>query len=678
MLSAVFSRSRLIVFAALTTLMAPPACQAQDIKQEMTAAAAAVRPALIRIHVVSTDYSQGRESKMESAGSGVIITADGYAVTNHHVAADAERLLCTLADKREVEAKLVGTDPLSDLAVIKLVSPDGKPFPFAQFGDSSKLEVGDRVYAMGSPLALSQSVTMGIISNTEMVMPEYIREDEMQFEGEAVGTIVRWIGHDALIAPGNSGGPLVSGDGKIVGVNEIEMGLSGAIPSNLVRAVVDQIIKHGKVTRSWLGMEVQPVLKSSGLDKGILISGVLEGSPAQKAGFRSGDVLVRLDGSDVVARFREEVPLFNQMVAAMPVGKTMEAVVVRDGKEETLTVTTTERAKAWEKEHEVKSWGICASNITYLMQKELQLASQDGVLVSSALPSGPSGTAKPPLQRGDVIVKVASEQVKDLTALRAVSKRITDGHVEPVPALVEFDRRGERIVTIVAIGRSEESEGGNELTKAWLPIEVQVLTPELADVLGASGRTGVRVTRVYPGSSAETAGLQLGDLIVSLDGEDIPAEQIGDEEVLSSMIRQYEVDSEAKLGVLRDGKSRIVTVKLEPSPKPARDYPKYEDELFDFVARDIAFQDRSQRLITESDKGVLVESVAEGSWAAVGRLSAGDIITELNGQSVSTLDEFKKAMKAARESRPKVLVMKVRRGIHTMFVEIKPDWSGLE
>lgn len=680
---------RLAVLAALA-LFSAALCGAglcDDVKQEMSAAAETVRPALVRIHVISTDYRQGRETRVESGGSGVIISPDGYVVTNHHVASDAERLFCTLADKREVEAKLVGTDPLSDLAVIRLVSPDGKPFPYAEFGDSSKLQVGDRVYAMGSPLSLSQSVTMGIVSNIEMIMPDFIPEDWFQIEGENVGSIVRWIGHDALIAPGNSGGPLVSRDGKVVGVNEIELGLSGAIPSNLAKGVVEQIIKQGKVTRSWLGVEVQPLLDSSGLDRGILISGTLEGSEAEKAGIKSGDVLLKLDGKDVTARFREEIPIFNQFVADLPVGKAVEAVVLRDGKEIQLTVTTAERPRATEKQHEISSWGICATNITYLMQKERQLPSQDGVFVTSVLPGGPSGTAKPPLDYGDVITRVAGEPVKDIAELRAASKRIIEqanrpdgpaGPDLPVPTLVEFRRKGEQYATVISIGKRAETPGDSEITKAWLPIEMQVLTRELSEALGVPGKTGVRVTRVYPSSSADKAGLKVGDLILKLDGEEIPAEQVGDEEVLPSMIRQYDIGAEVKLDIRRDGKDEAVSVKLEASPKPPRDYPKYEDELFDFTARDIAVSDRKEGGIGKDQQGAYVQSVAEGSWASVGKLKAGDVIVAFNNDKITNLADLKAALAKARDARPKAVVMTVRRGIHTLFLEIKPEWSVLD
>ena len=661
----------------ITAFLSSTAIAADEIKRETTTAVEAVRPALIRILIVAADYRQGREMKAESSGSGVIISPEGYAITNHHVAMDAERIVCTLADKREVEATLVGTDPLADIAVIKLQSPDNKPFPFATFGDSSKLGVGDRVFAMGCPLALSQSVTMGIVSNTEMIMPGIFSSDDFLLEGEDVGSIVRWIGHDALIRPGNSGGPLVDRNGLIVGVNEISYGLSGAIPSNLAKEVAEQLIKNGKVTRSWLGLEVQPLLESSRMDKGVLICGVMDDSPAKSAGFKSGDVLISLDGKEVTAKFKEEIPLFNQFVADLPVGKTVKGVILRDGKEMTLDVATAERQKAEGKQNELKNWGICASDITYLVSKEMQLDSQDGALVTGVLPSGPAGSAKPPIREDDVILKVGSEKITNESDLRLITRKLLDGKDEPAPVIVSFIRGKKQYATVVKIGKKENSKSGIEARKAWLPIDLQVLTDELASALDVPGKTGVRITQIYPGSTAEKAGLKVGDLIIKLDDEPIPADQIGDEEVLPSMVRQYDIGANVKLGIIRDGKPMDISVELEMSPKLARDYPKYEDENFEFTARDISFSDRTEGDVDPGDSGVLVESVTDGGWAALGNMQSGDVISEINGTALSGIVDLEAQMKKIDQEKPKRVVFKVRRGIHTQFVEIEPGWPAL-
>lgn len=672
-----YTRMSMICFVLLLMASFAAQCATNDIKQEMSGAVTAVRPSLIRIHVVSTAYDQGREIKTESYGSGVIISPEGYAVTNHHVAMDAETLVVTLADKREVDAKLVGTDALADIAVIRLISPDGKPFPFTGFGDSSKLEVGDRVFAMGSPYAISQSVTMGMVSNTEMMLPDYMGSDAFSLDGEDVGTIVRWIGHDAFIAPGNSGGPLVSREGQIVGINEIDLGLSGAIPSNLAKHVADQIIKNGKVSRSWLGIEVQPVLESSKLKKGVLVSGILPDSPAEKAEFKSGDIILSVNNEPMIAQFREQIPLINQFMADLPVGKPAAIRVLRDGKELTLTATTVERQKAWDDEHELRSWGITASNITYLMQRELQIDSQDGVLVSSILPSGPAGSAKPPLRFSDVIVRVGGEAVKDIDDLRTVTKKVTEGKDDQVPVVVEFNRGKKLYATVIRVGKPEASQPGSQISKAWLPVDMQVLTRELAEGLGVADKTGVRVTQVYPDSSAEKAGLKVGDLILKLDGEVIPADQIGDEEVLPALIRQYDIGSEVELGILRDGKDMKLKLALEASPKPTRDYPRYENDSFEFSARDIAFSDRVEGSLPKDQKGAYVLSVTDGSWASLGGLRSGDIISNIGSSAVGSLDDLKRVIAEIEQKKPENVVFKVQRGIHTLFLEIKPNWADM-
>src|SRR5437667_10099596 len=311
--------------------------QAQEIPSNARAAVEAaitrMRPALVRIHVVSTEYREGREMKMQGVGSGSIISKDGYLVTNHHVAGHAERMVCTLWNREEIEAELVGTDPLTDISVLKLKPGQPREFAAATFGDSSKIAVGDSVLAMGSPMALSQSVTLGIISNVEMIMPRLFGTfGRMRLDGEDVGALVRWIGHDASIYGGNSGGPLVNLHGEIVGINEIRFGLSGAIPGNLAHGVADQLIAHGKIQRSWLGFDAQPLFKHSKGELGVLVGGVVADSPASRAGLQAGDLLLRLGDAPTNVRYDEQIPDYMLMVTSLQIGKPVAALVERDGK----------------------------------------------------------------------------------------------------------------------------------------------------------------------------------------------------------------------------------------------------------------------------------------------------------------------------------------------------------
>src|SRR3974390_630147 len=304
---------------------------------------------------------------MQAVGSGVIIRKDGYVVTNHHVAGHGARMICTLWNHEEVEAELVGTDPLTDISVIKLKPEQPRPFVAAAFGDSSRMSVGDPVLAMGSPMALSQSVTLGIISNGEMIMPKFFGPlGRFKLDGEDIGSLVRWIGHDAPVYGGNSGGPLVNLRGEVIGINEISFGLAGAIPGNLVRSVAEELIAHGKVRRSWLGLDAQPQFKHASPTeaRGVMVSGVVADSPAARAGLQPGDLVVRVGQTATNVRYDEQMPDFMRLVTSLPTGKEVNLGVVRAGKELTVQVTPVERGELHPKEHELKSWGITARDVS--------------------------------------------------------------------------------------------------------------------------------------------------------------------------------------------------------------------------------------------------------------------------------------------------------------------------
>jgi serine protease Do len=638
------------------------------------AALAKVAPSLVRIHVVSIDYQDGRELKREAAGSGTIVTPDGHVVTNHHVAGRTRAIVCTLANREEIPAELVGTDPLSDIAVLRLRPDKPRKFPVASWGDATKLKVGDRVLALGSPLALSQSVTMGIVSNTEMIMPGMFWPfNRMTLDGEDVGSIVRWIGHDAAIFGGNSGGPLVNMQGDIVGINEISLGLAGAIPADLAREVADAIMKDGRVKRGWIGLEVQPLLRSSNAERGALVGGTIEGSPAAEAGFQSGDVVTKVAGRDVVVRFAEEVPVFNQLVMRLPIAKPVEVTVLRGGAERTLRVTPVERESVEARTRELSMLGIAVSNLTGWSAKELKRLSKDGVRVRGVRPGGPSDEAKPSLREDDVIVAVGEKTVTNVEGLQTAIEALTKGKEDKVSTLLAVDRSGERLLTVVELGRAGLEDPGLEARKAWVPINVQVLTRELAEQLKMEGRTGVRITRVY-GGSAQSAGLRIGDLIIALDGNPIEASQPSDADLFATLIRQYKIGSKAALTVVRDGKQMDVPVILDASPRLPREMKKYEDPNFEFRVRDIAAADRVSARLPTDLSGVLVDAVREGGWAALGHLADGDMLLTIDGDAMPDVETVQKKMASVASAKPKSVVLKVRRGIRTFFVELEPDW----
>lgn len=648
----------------------------EPLRASIESAVERVKPALVRIHVVETYYREGRELKYEATGSGVVIRPEGYVVTNHHVAGHAKQLKCTFANKEEIEAELVGSDPLTDIAVIKLTHDGSRTFPVAEFGDSSGVKVGDQVLAMGSPLALSQSVTLGIISNTEMTMPEWInRYGGMEQDGEDVGALVRWLGHDAEIFGGNSGGPLVNLGGQIIGINEIKMGLGGAIPGNLAKSVAEEIITTGTVRRAWLGVEVQPRLKHTAATRGILVGGILKDSPADAAGLMSGDLILAVGETPIDVRFNEQLPDFNLLVCALPIGTPVNINIERAGQEKTVSITPKEREPYQPKQYELKEWGITVRDISFMMAKEMKRKNTDGVLVTSVRPGGPAGESKPVIEENDVIVMVNGQPVKSVRQIKEATAAILKEGLDSVPTLTGFERKTAEFVTVVKVGVKDLQDPGLEVKKAWLPIKSQVITRDIAGLLATPDLTGFRVTHVYAGSTAEKAGLKVGDLILAVDDEKMTASAPEHYEELDTWIRQYKIGDTAMLRVQREGAEIMIPVELVRAPELPREMKKYRDDNFEFTVRDVTFFDRADEQWPEEQRGVLVDQVKPGGWAALGNLAVSDLILEVDGTSVPDVQTMDMTMQAIAKAQPKAVVFKIIRGIHSFFIEMEPKWD---
>jgi Do/DeqQ family serine protease len=366
-------------------------------------------------------------------GSGVIVGADGYLLTNNHVVDGAERVRVELSDKRSFAAKVVGTDAASDLAVLKI---EAAGLPALAFGNSDALRVGDVVLAFGNPLGIGQTVTMGIVSA------------KGRATGMGDGSFEDFLQTDAPINQGNSGGALVNTAGQLVGINSQivspsggNIGIGFAIPSRMAESVMTQLVQSGRVQRSQLGIAIQGVspemAASLGLkdERGALVSSVSKDSPAEKAGVERGDVIVSIDGSSV----SDGNALRNRIASSKP-GSTVSLGVVRDGTEKTLNVTLrelapTQTADAQGESVEGGRLGLSVRPVTSEDAKELGLESRQGLLVAEVDPAGPAARAG--IQPGDVIEEVNRKPVADAAELRAAAKSSGER-----PALVLVNRKG--------------------------------------------------------------------------------------------------------------------------------------------------------------------------------------------------------------------------------------------
>ena len=638
-----------------------------------------VYPALVRITVVAAEPSEGRMKRSQAAGSGAIISSDGYIVTNHHVAGNATRMMCTLSSGEEVEAVRIGTDPMADIAVLKLKldtrKHPGVPLSVAKWADSDAAKVGDIVLSMGCPMAVSQSVTKGIVSNTHLIMPQFM-EGSFRLDGEVVGQIVRWIGHDAIIFHVNSCCPLVKLQGEILGINEVSVGSQGgAIPTNQAKRVVDEIIKTGHVSRSWTGMEFQPRLKSDKREHGVLIGGVIKGSPADKAGLRAGDLLLSIAGKPVDAEIPEQLPPVNLMAMNLSVGKPTEIIYLRGGETKTAKLKTELLQAALGDSKELKEWGLAGRDITRMMALERHRDSTAGILIDSVREGGSAANAKFPLQGDDIITKVNGHKVVNLAALKEMTAKIlADKKTPRVSVLVEFERKMKHVATVVKIGREEPRSDAAQPKKPWSSLATQVVTSDLCAPLGLIDKHGVRVTEVYQGQSGDKAGFQVGDIIVAVDGSPLEVSQAEDDGVFELLIRRKSIGDEVSFDVVREGKPKTMKMKLE-APMQATMTPRsHTDTDFEFSTRDLNYQDRIAQQLPSTVRGVIVTKVENGGWASLGGLRPDDIVMQVDGKAIDSIDELKPILAKIRKEKPRRTVFLICRGIHSRFCEIEPDY----
>jgi serine protease Do len=370
------------------------------------------------------------EFDTQSLGSGFIIDESGYVVTNNHVIRDAEEIIVRLTDRRELKAKVVGTDPRSDVALLKIEAGD---LPVAKLGESDDLKVGEWVMAIGSPFGFDHSVSVGVVSAIGRNLPSE--------------NYVPFIQTDVAINPGNSGGPLFNLKGEVIGINSQIysrtggfMGLSFAIPVSMAKSVIQQLKTRGKVSRGWLGILIQDVnrelAESFGMKQpmGAVVLRILENSPASKADFKIGDVVIEFDGKRI--QRSSDLPI---AVGNTDVGKRVKVKVIREGKTVSLSVKIGELPSEEElaqsdtpkKPAKLNKLGIVVGGLTAEQRRRFEVK-QGGVIVQE-VEKGAASEAN--IRRGDVILKINNRDVKDVAHFETLVKELSAG--QSIPVLIQ-------------------------------------------------------------------------------------------------------------------------------------------------------------------------------------------------------------------------------------------------
>jgi serine protease Do len=423
-----------------------------------------IKPAVVFIRITgeSEEDSQNplggfglpqQRRRQQSAGSGVIVTQDGYIITNNHVVQNATKIDVTLSDNRKYKALVIGTDPETDLAVIKI---DDNGLPTAVLGNSDEIQQGDWVLALGSPFGLQQTLTAGIVSATGR---------------EFGGNLGKFIQTDASINPGNSGGPLIGMNGEVVGINSFiipqqlgvgqggSLGIGFAVTSNVVRSVFGEIAQRGKVSRGFLG--VNPVelddakAHAYGVEaqSGVLIQNVIPDTPADKAGLRSGDIVTAFEGKKVKTPSE-----LTEAVASTPVGKSCKVDYIRDGNPESVNVVLADRTTASrannnpaptpspESSEQVSAGklGVSVQTVTSEIADRLNLRIKTGVLVRTISANSPLAEV---LRHGDVIHRIDKIEVRSAEDLLQAEKSLKDGD----DIAIQIERGGNTLILTVTL-----------------------------------------------------------------------------------------------------------------------------------------------------------------------------------------------------------------------------------
>ncbi len=435
--------------------------QIQETSRAFSEIVSAVSPAVVNISSTKTirrqpspfdelfDFLQpfpdgrSRRWKEQSLGSGVIVTPDGYIVTNNHVIEKADDIRVFFVDKRNYKARIVGADPKTDIAIIKI---DAKDLPVLQWGDSDGLQVGEFVLAIGNPFGLSNTVTMGIVSaigRTDVGIADY----------------ENFIQTDAAINPGNSGGPLVNMKGELIGINTAifsktggYQGIGFAVPSNMVKNVIDQLIKKGKVVRGWIGVTIQEITpeiaEKFGMKTadGVIITEIAKGGPAYNAGLLRGDIILEFNDRKI-----KDASLLRNMVAQTEINQQVKLKILRQGQEINVILTVKElpskeiqmvpSSSSTEDFNAANNvfFGVTVTDINPVIAKQLRIdPNENGVVIVKIQPGSLAEDSG--LRKGDVIQEIDRRRINNINDFNKVVSQLSPN----TPVLLFINRSGKK------------------------------------------------------------------------------------------------------------------------------------------------------------------------------------------------------------------------------------------
>jgi len=643
-----------------------------------------VLPVVVSILTVRQDYRQGEPSLSVSSGSGTIVSAQGHIATNAHVTQNGKSFRIIFSDGRELPAKLVGTDTLSDLAVLQVQPPTPETFHFAEFVTSLDLTPGDTVLAMGAPWGLSNSMSAGVVNNPRRLLVSLL-DDEAEYEDglsedEPTGRYYAGIQHDAAIAPGNSGGPLVDLNGRIVGVNTRGMIVGGdlafAIPGPEAGQIVRQLIAKGRVDRVSLGFRLRS-LKGTAFTQGVLVNSVERGSPPEKAGLQAGDRILSLNGKEVDALQPVDVPHVQQMIAELPVDSNVKMRVERHGKARDIELKAQPQPAARDQEEALSALGISGSDLTTDMGKRRNLDARAGVLVSGVRPGGPAAVARPEIEAGAVLTMVDGKPIRGVDDLGA---RVQAVRSAKDPSMVlGFEVNGEQRLSLVKpVFGDQARDPLPELRQAWVGVGGQPFTGSLAKDIGLA-KPGFRISRIYPGSPLGAAGAKVGDLLVMMEdrplkpGNDISAEDF------EQQVHDLTVGRRGGGAGGGDGRLGSFTVEGRPSPVDTSGRRTLAGGRLRAQLRELGFYDRVALKLPTDRAGVFVDGVESGGAAGLAHLKRGDVIVSLGDHPVDNPAELSAALEKAIASKGTGLIpLQVIRGNQTRILYLERYWLTVD